>query len=342
MAGNEAMRVLFVGNSNPYFENTNTYRLKAIEELGHQPIFFEDRCFILPGRIRQGVAFLQEWDLRRLNRRMVEAAESMKPDICLAVGGYRINSDTLVRLKQMNVKTVLWTTDIPRPEFNHVAATAHLYDHIFCAGTEAMDLLAETSNRQPHWLPFACDPDFHRPVDLMDSESKGYGRDLIFVGAFYPNRWEILEKLIGAYDIGIWGPGWEAVINSGNRNHIHTGPVPYSEWVKMYCAAKIILIIHYQDGIIPSFQASPKVFEALACRGFVISDAQKDLLTLFSSGKELVCFSDLDDLKAKIDHFLNRDEERRRIAAAGYEEVLRKHTYRHRLQTMLDRIGGRA
>jgi spore maturation protein CgeB len=110
----------------------------------------------------------------------------------------------------------------------------------------------------------------------------------------------------------------------------------------MYNAAKIIIIIHYQDGTIPCFQASPKVFEALACRSFVISDSQKDVFKLFSSGKELVCFNNIQDLKAKIDHFLHRDEERRMIAAAGYEEVLKKHTYRHRLQEILGHIGGRA
>jgi spore maturation protein CgeB len=336
------MKILFISNLNPHFENTNTYRLKAFRELGHKAIFFEDRNFVLPGRIRKRVVYFQEWDLRRLNRRMIEVAERAKPDICLAVGGYRITGDTLMALKHRGVKTVLWTTDIPRPEFNHVVATAPLYDHVFCAGTEAMDVLAKAGIRDSLWLPFACDPDFHRPVDLTDEDRKNYGRDLIFVGAFYPNRWEILKELVDIYDIGIWGPGWQQVLDHRNRDCIHASHLQCAEWVKMYNAAKIIIIIHYQDGAIPCFQASPKVFEALACRGFVIVDSQKDVFRLFSSGKELVCYSDVQDLKAKIDYFLTRDEERRMIAAAGYEEALHKHTYRHRLQEMLDHIGRRA
>jgi spore maturation protein CgeB len=336
------MKILFVSNLNPRFENTNTYRLKALEELGHEPIFFEDRNFILPGRIRKRVAFLQDWDLRRLNRRMIEVAKRVRPDICLAVGGYRITGDTLIGLKQMGIRTILWTTDVPRSEFNHVIATAPLYDHIFCAGTEAMDVLAKANICHCLWLPFACDPDFQRPVNLTEADRKNYGRDLVFVGAFYPNRWEILRNLIGLYDIGIWGPGWQQVADHRNRHCIHAGPLSYSEWVKMYSAAKIILIIHYQDGITPCYQASPKVFEAMACRGFVMVDSQKDVFRMFSSGKELVCFKDIDDFKAKIDHFLNRAEERRIIADAGYQEVIHKHTYRHRLQEILDRIGGRA
>jgi spore maturation protein CgeB len=332
------MKILFISNLNPRYENTNTYRLKAIEELGHEPIFFDDRNFVLPGRIRQRVAFLQDWDLCRLNRRMIEVAERVKPDICLAVGGYRILPETLVTLKRMGIPTLLWTTDPPRTEFNHVVETAPLYDHVFCAGTEAIDILAGAGRSDTVWLPFACDPDFHRPVELTDQDKQSYGRDVIFVGAFYPNRWEVLKELIGLYDIGIWGPGWQQVIDHRNRDCIHASHLQYTEWVKMYNAAKIVIIIHYQDGAIPCFQASPKVFEVLACRSFVMSDSQKDVFRLFSSGKQLVCFNDVQDLKAKIDHFLNRDEERRMIAAAGYEEVIHKHTYRHRLQSMLDHI----
>jgi spore maturation protein CgeB len=336
------MKILFVSNLNPHFDNTNTYRLKAIQELGHEPIFFEDRNFVLPGRIRQKVAFLQDWDLRRLNRRMIEVAERTKPDLCLAVGGYRITADALIRLKQMDVKTVLWTTDIPRPEFRHVVETAPLYDHIFCAGTEAMEVLAQAGIEGAVWLPFACDPDFHRPVDLTEEDRRRYGRDLIFVGAYYPNRWEILKPLMGAYDVGIWGPGWEQVADKKNGHCLHAAPLHHSQWVRMFNAAKIVLIIHYQDGIIPCFQASPKVFEALACRCFVLVDSQRDVFKLFSPGKELVGFDDIQDLKAKIDHYLDRDGERRQIAAAGYLEVIGRHTYRHRLQAILDHIGGAA
>lgn len=335
------MKIMVISNLNPHFENTNTYRLKAIRELGHEPIFVEDRDFILPGRIRQWVASLQAWELNRLNRRMVDVAEKTKPDLCLAVGEYRIDSETLVRLKQMGVKTALWTTDAPQPEFRHVAATAPLYDHVFCAGTEAMEILGQVGRHDAVWLPFACDPDFHRPTELTDEDRKKYGRDLIFVGSYYPNRWEVMKHLISLYDIGIYGPGWQQAVGNQIHNRIHVGPLHYSEWVKMYSAAKIILIIHYQDGITPCYQASPKIFEALACRGFVITDSQKDVFRLFSSGKELVRFSDTQDLKIKIDHFLYRDEERRMIASTGYQEVIQRHTYRNRVQDILNHISGR-
>ena len=332
------MRILFISNLNPHFENTNTYRLKAMHELGHDPIFFEDRDFILPGRIRQKIGFLQKWDLGLLNRRMVEVAKKTRPQLCLVVGGYRISAHTLACLRDMGINNVLWTTDPPRPEFKHIVATAHLYDHVFCAGTEAIDILANTCRKDAAWLPFGCDLDVHCPMDLNHDEKLQYGRDLVFVGAYYPYRWEILKNLIGRYDIGIWGPGWEQVAHEQYDKSIYPGPLNHTQWVKLYNATKIVIIIHYQDGITPSFQASPKVFEALACRSFVLVDTQRDVFKLFSSGKELVGFDGNDDLNIKIEHFLSREEERREIAAAGYQVVIQRHSYRHRLKTILDRV----
>jgi len=242
----------------------------------------------------------------------------------------------LTKFKALGIKTALWTTDAPRPEFRQVIATAPCYDHIFCAGTEAMDILSAEGRLNTVWLPFACDPELHRPVELRDEDQSLFPEDIVFVGAYYPNRWQILKEIVGKYNIAIYGPGWQVVIDNRNRHAIHAGPVPPSTWVKMYSAARIILIIHYQDGVTPCFQASPKIFEAMSCRGFVITDVQKDVQTLFTSGRHLVSFADIDDLKDKIDFYLENEARRRLIADQGYEEVRRRHTYRHRMQTIIE------
>jgi len=331
------MKILFVSNRNPHFVNTNVYREKAIRELGHEVIFFEDRDFVLPGRIRQKVTFLQEWDLRRLNRKLVRLVAEERPDLCLVVGGFRTLAQTLVEIKQLGTKAVLWTTDPPR-DYTNIIQTASLYDHIFCAGTEAVELFENHGITGAMWLPFACDPDYHRPVDLTKSEMQALSKDVVFVGGFSPNRWHILREL-GEFSIGIWGPNWNNAAKEAAKNcHITDLHVNYTEWVKIYCAAKMVVIIHYQDGITPCYQASPKVYEALACKSFVLVDSQRDVLSLFTPEKDLVPFRDIADLKAKIDYYLIHDEEREAIAEEGHKKVLIKHTYHHRIQAMLEHI----
>lgn len=331
------MKILFTSNHNPHFVNTNIYREKAIKELGHDLIFFEDQDFLIPGRIRQRVDYFEKWDFKRHNKKLAKLVRDEKPDLFLAVGDCRIFLETLSKLKTMGIKTVLWTTDAPR-DFTQIMKSAPLYDHIFCAGTETIEILTNRGIKGAIWLPFACDPDYHQPVELTEEEREGYAKDVVFVGAFYPNRWETFKEL-SEFDIGIWGPGWNRAINKGDeKQYIKDVRLNYSEWVKIYSAAKIVMVIHYQDGKMPCYQASPKVYEAIACRCFVLVDRQPDVLSIFDDKRHLVIFDNLNDLKEKIKYFLEHPAERERIAAQGYRMVLEKHTYTHRIKEMFSVI----
>jgi len=267
-------------------------------------------------------------------------ASKVSPHVCLSVGGFYNLPGTITTLRNLGIPMVLWTTDAPTETFSHVINTAYLYDHVFCAGTEAMELLAHNQVRNTHWLPFACDPFYHQPLMLNCDEKKKMAKDVVFVGSYYPNRWQILQEL-GHLNIGIWGPGWDKVIDEGNRKFVKNIHLNYTEWIKIYNAAKIVIIIHYQDGHTPCHQASPKVFESLACKCFVLVDNQKDVFRMFQSGKHLVSFQNIEDLKDKIQYFLIHEEERKSIAENGYKEVIQKHTYRHRIQEILNHIGSK-
>jgi spore maturation protein CgeB len=331
------VKILFVSNHNPCFANTNVYREKTIEELGHQVIFFDDRDFLLPGRIRQQVDFLQNWDMKRLNKKLIGVASNEKPDLCLMVGGYRTLSETLLHLRNIGSKMVLWTTDPPR-DFGHVIRTASLYDYVFCAGTEAIEILKQNGLKNPIWLPFACDPDYHRPIELTRGEKKRYAKDVVFVGGYSSNRWQTLKEL-KEFNIGVWGPYWNKAANGyGAKQYVKDANLNYTEWVKIYNASKIVIVIHYQDGQTPCYQASPKVFEALACRSFVLVDRQKDVFSLFDDKRHLVGFDNREDLKEKIKYYLDHPREREEIARQGYQEVLTKHTYTHRINKMFSEI----
>jgi spore maturation protein CgeB len=163
----------------------------------------------------------------------------------------------------------------------------------------------------------------------------------VFVGSYYPNRLQLFESLdLNRYDFGIWGSGWNVIPDDspckGNIRKIHTGP---EEWIKIYSNSKIILVAHYPGTEeIPVYQASPKIYEAMACGGFVMCDNQKDVKTLFNNEEHLVIFKDPEDLNDKINYYLTHEAERHKIAISGYREVLDRHTYVHRLEHMLSTL----
>ncbi len=331
------MKILFSSYHNPSFWTITEYTERAIEKSGHELIRFDDREFVIPGQFRQKLGFLQEWDLNRLNKRLLSLVSDTKPDLYLVAGGNRILPETVQKIKNKGIRTVLWTIDAPR-DFKPILEAASSYDFVFCGGTEAQELLARAKVKKTYWLPFACDPEVHSPVNLDSVEKEKWGSDVSFMGSYYPNREGILEKIAGS-DLRIWGPGWDKLDHhSPLKERATDKQLKPEEWKKIFCSSPINIVIHFQDGETLCHQAAPRVYEALACRSFLLVDDQKDVRSLFQDGKHLVIFKESEDLQQKITYYLNQADERKKIAHQGYEEVVHNHTYLQRIQEMLSVI----
>jgi spore maturation protein CgeB len=338
----KGMKVLFSSNKNPHFETFTEYIEKAFKENGCETVFFENRDFGIPGRIRDRVVYLHGWDLRRLNKRLFDIARQYQPDLFLEAGGWNILPDAIVDMKKLGIKTVLWTVDAPRI-FESIIKSAPYYDYVFTQGSEAYEILEQCNIKNLFWMPFACDPDIHKPVVVSDDEAKRYGCDVCFVGSggeLYSQRREYLESLTD-FDLGIWGPGWEALPQETSlKRFIKGGQTKPEEWVKIFSAAKIVFHSHYHDpeGKILCYQASPRVFETLACGAFLVCDHQRDVLRLFKAGEHLTVFRNKRELRKIVSYYLNHIEEARSISENGRKEVLQNHTYKHRIKEILETV----
>lgn len=79
-----------------------------------------------------------------------------------------------------------------------------------------------------------------------------------------------------------------------------------------------------------------RIFDILACGGFVLTNFQPELPEFFRPQEDLVYYENLDDLAGKADYFLRHEAQRREIAANGFEMVQKYHTYPIRLSQMLE------
>ena len=338
------IKVLFSSNRNPLFETFTDYIEKAFKENNCEIVFFENRDFTIPGRIRDRFNFLHKFDLKMLSKRLLNIAKTFKPDLFLEDGGWNILPEAIESMKRLGIKTAMWTNDVPI-KFESIIRAAPHYDHVFTTDSGYIELFIKNNINNYSMLNFACDPDFHKPAILSNEEMKIYGCDISFVGSYtsrcYPNRRMMLESLTD-FNLGVWGPGWENLPDSSPlKRCVRGGHVRTEEWVKIYSASKMVLCIHYQSpyGMPKTHKATTKVFEILACRALLVVDAQKDITTMFKSGEHLVIYKDIEDLRAKVSYYLKNDAERKRIAGNGRREVLEKHTYRHRVKAILDIVG---
>ena len=81
-----------------------------------------------------------------------------------------------------------------------------------------------------------------------------------------------------------------------------------------------------------------RIFDILACGGFCLTNYQPEIAALFEDGKELVMYTDLDDLLQKAEYYLAHEEERRQIAKAGYEKVRQHFSIGNRMKELMEKI----
>ncbi|MDD5308936.1 MAG: glycosyltransferase [Deltaproteobacteria bacterium] len=77
-----------------------------------------------------------------------------------------------------------------------------------------------------------------------------------------------------------------------------------------------------------------RVWDVPASGGFLLTDAQGDVLELFEDGVDVAVYRDFTELTDKARHYLKHPAEREAIAGAGFEKVDREHRVTHRLERM--------
>ena len=138
---------------------------------------------------------------------------------------------------------------------------------------------------------------------------------------------------LGRFGVCVWGDeGWRAAQTAGLPCH-YRGPAGHGlELTKIYCASLINVDIGrvYQDDIV-----TMRVFDVLACGGFVLAERSPALAELFEIGAEVDCYASADELEAKVAHYLAHPEAARAIALRGREAVRARHGIDARVARML-------
>lgn len=148
----------------------------------------------------------------------------------------------------------------------------------------------------------------------------------------YIDRIQILELLgkrfdthLYTYDIG------DAEKSMLKDVRIH-GPLDYhTQLPSLYKTAKINL----NSSLKAAQSAIPlRVLDILACKGFLISNAQPEIVEYFENGVDLILYNSMEELIEYTGYYLEHDDERRKIAYAGYIKVKKDFTYEDRLKKM--------
>jgi 2-polyprenyl-3-methyl-5-hydroxy-6-metoxy-1,4-benzoquinol methylase len=185
---------------------------------------------------------------------------------------------------------------------------AGAFSRVFAAQRDGAEKLLHCGVTSATWLPLACDPEVHRRHDV----DKQF--DLCFVGNVLPGpRQELLELLRARFP------------------NTFVGRRYFEEMARAYSASRLV----FNRSVLGD--VNMRVFEAAACGSLLLTNdlAANGQEELFRSGEHLITYRSAEELLDKASWYLERDEERERIASAGRAEAVARHTYRHRMGRIL-------
>jgi len=166
--------------------------------------------------------------------------------------------------------------------------------------------------------------------------------DIVFVGSYYPARErglrQVLYPLVERFgrQVHIYGKHWER-----NQRVWRATIHGFVEWRKIpliYSSARIVLGNHH--ALVADLGGlNFRLFEALACRSFHVTDWSKGLGELFASGRELVIIDGNNDVVEVAERFLADEAACFGISTAGYNEFLANHTIEQRTSSIISSLG---
>ena len=211
--------------------------------------------------------------------------------------------------------SVYWISDthLPAP-LRKLRTGARRYDVVCCAmrrGTEQL----RAAGIDAEWIQGgACDPEIHRRLDSPRTYDLGFvGTDGGTPRKFY------LQALRERYPNSVIGLApYEAMAGIYSRSRIGFNYCPTQDTLTMRC------------------------FEIMACGALLLLNevpGHTHREMGFEPGTHFALYRSPRELLAMVEHFLSHDDERVRIAEAGYQATVARHTYLHRVRRMGEMIG---
>lgn len=218
--------------------------------------------------------------------------------------------------------------DVPKPNvywasdthlgFDYRFEKAKKFDRVFCAQKQAA-IDFKRMGIEAEWMPHAFEPNAYHDISTGAPTPFSYAskdHDVCFVGHVNSeNRIDFLDRMFREFP------------------NFFFGQRRFQDAARIYAKSKICLNVSMKEDL------NMRCFEVMGAGGFLLTDYVPYIEELFEDGKHLVLYRSVDEAVDKAKYYLSHDSEREKIAQAGYEEVMAKHTIDKRVDEILKKVG---
>lgn len=256
---------------------------------------------------------------------VVESVRNTRPEAVVVVKGDVLEQAFWDLLDMNGIPRVTWLYD-------EVRRTRWTMERLASVGPVAtystMDHAAFiAAGLDSHWVPLAYD---HR---LVSPGGRARNGEVVFVGARYPTREEVMLKLVNAgVPVKAFGRDWsQHPVDRLRTWHLRRPPIPAGrdldriDAYREMAAALATLNIHGdQDGF------TMRTFEASGVGGLQLID-REDVHVFYEPGVEVLTWSDDEELLQLCRQAASDDRWGRSIREAGRRRTMAEHTFDHRV-----------
>lgn len=202
--------------------------------------------------------------------------------------------------------SVFWTSD-SHLGYSWRLQKAKRTDFNFVAQYQSVLDFKRDGIPNPIWMPHAVEPLAYPYIAC----SKKY--DVCFIGHINSeNRIDALDRLFKEFP------------------NFYYGQRLFEEAAEKFCQSKIVFNISIKGDL------NMRAFECMSTKSFLLTSRNEEIERVFQDKVHCVMYDSLDDMVEKAKYYIAHDEEREKIAEAGFNEVRAKHTFLHRAKQVLD------
>ena len=292
----------------------------------------------------------------RMNEMLLDVVNKEKPDFMFCVLSNEELDKDIIKYISEKTDTVTfnwfcdddWRFDIYSrywaPCFNYVSTTSK----------EAYYKYKKIGYDNAFMTQWACNHFYYQKLNLIEKY------EVTFIGLPHGNRREWVNNIISSgINLRYWGYRWKEIptniffkgfwffpkrikflkklYEKTISNIKNSTRISQEDMIKVFNQSKINLNLSMSSDK-KTVELKGRNFEIPGCGSFLLTGYAPHLEEYYEIGKEVVCFDSLEDLKEKINYYLKNEEEREKIALAGYLRTINEHTYERRFSEILKQI----
>ncbi len=339
-------RILLIGESN--FDMYSSAFFKAWQKIGYQNITYFKTNEFLDSDERDGwlVKLWKRFERKTavgnhvniLNRKILENAAIIKPQLVFVYNSRFVFTQTLKKLKDNGAVIFLYSNDDPFSDFfpayywRHFQRGLSVTDVGFVYRVSNIgDFLDAGCKRVRQLRSYYIE---ERNFKIGGLTSKQDDSPVVFLGHNENDeRAEYIGELLKrGIKVGIIKKGWEdfEVDNPYLVKYENTGE-RYNELINR---AKIALVFLSK---INHDTYTRRCFEIPATKTLMIAPFTEELASMFEENKEIIFYRSKEELAEKTEYYLRHDREREQIANMGYERLMKDgHEITDRVREVMD------